>query len=132
MNWKVFARDVLIVWLLTNMGGAVVGFLGAALVGPEALANPRVQLGLAFSNFIFGILGYTIVGALKKVDRFKHLLLVALINWLLAAPTLLFTPFTLQQWLMSPIFLCVIVGIGGGLSLLFVPASKPTNDLGSN
>jgi hypothetical protein len=131
IEWKALGRDVLIVWLLTNLGGAVVGFAGAALVGPGSLANPRVQLTLAFSNFIFGIVGFTIAGALKKNDRFRHLFLVAFANWIISAPSLLFTPFTLKQWLMSPVFLCVVLGVGGGLSLLLVPEPRASSEPGS-
>ncbi len=136
LSWKVLARDVVIVWLLTNLGGAVVGFTGAALLGPDALANPRTQLALAFSNFIFGILGFTIVGALKRVGRFSYLLVVGVINWLLNGLTLVFTPLTLnislKQWLLAPLFMLVLIAVGGGLSLLFVSAQKATNESGSN
>src|SRR5436190_21099776 len=115
ISWKLLARDTAIVWVSQNLGGRVVVFMGALLVGRNAIADPRVQMALMFSNFIFGVVGFTIVGALVKTTRFRHLLLVAVCVWLIGASALLFMPITLQQWLVGgALFQVVIVLIGGG------------------
>ena len=77
LNWKALARDIAIVWVAMNLGGLVVGFVGAVLLGPNAIMDPRVQLSLSFSSFVFGIVGFTIAGVLVKVRRFRHLFIVA-------------------------------------------------------
>ena len=64
---KVFLRDVAIVWGLTFLFGLVVG-IGA---GVAKIELAQAQLSMAAGNFIFGIVGFTIVGALTKTDRFQ-------------------------------------------------------------
>ena len=124
LDWKPLARDIGIVWVAMNLGGLVVGFAGGILLGPNAIMDPRVQLSISFSSFVFGIVGFTIAGALVKISRFKHLLIVAVGVWLISAPALLVAPLTLQQWLWALPFNTVVALIGGSLSFLFVRAPK--------
>ena len=77
--------------------------------------DPRIQLSISFSSFVFGIVGFTIAGALVKVSRFKHLFIVALCVWLISAAALLVAPLTLQQWLWGLPFNTVVALIGGCL-----------------
>jgi len=120
IDWKPLVRDIAIVWVAQNLGGLVVGFMGALLVGRNAIADPRVQMAGIFSNFIFGVVGFTIVGALARTDRFKHLLLVGLCVWLIGLSALLVIPMTLKQWFIGGgLFQVLIVLIGCGLSFLF-------------
>jgi len=125
ISWKTLARDIAIVWVAQNLGGLVVGFMGALLVGRNAIADPRVQMALIFSNFVFGVVGFTIVGALAKTGRLKHLVLVGLCVWLVGLSAMLVIPMTLKQWFLGGgLFQLVIVAIGGGLSFLFRPPSR--------
>jgi len=124
LNWKALARDIAIVWVAMNLGGLVVGFAGALLLGPNAMTDPRVQLSISFSSFVFGTVGFTIAGALVKVGRFKHLLIVAFAVWLISATALLIAPLTLQHWLWGLPFNSVVALIGGCLSFLFVRSAK--------
>ena len=135
VNWKLLLRDVAIVWAFTGLGGLVIGFTAGALgagVGAEVLANPRVQIAVALSNLLFGIVAFSIVGALKKTNRFRHLFIVAVGAWLTSAVNMLFAPITLFQWLMAPFFFLVVTAIGGAISFLFVAAPKASSELGSN
>lgn len=131
-NWKLLARDVLIVFALMNLGGLLVGFTTGILLGPDAIYGPKAQAALAFSNVVCGILAFSIIGTLKRVDRFKHLLAVAAINWLLALPNLLFLPFTLKYVLAAPAYLLIAMVFGLGLSFLFVRPPRTSNQLRSN
>lgn len=124
LNWKPLVRDIAIVWVAMNLGGAVVGFVGGVLLGPNAMMDPRIQLSISFSSFVFGIVGFTIAGALVKVSRFKHLFIVAVAVWLISATALLVAPVTLQQWLWGLPFNTVVALIGGCLSFVFVRAPK--------
>jgi hypothetical protein len=124
LNWKALARDIAIVLVAMNLGGLVVGFMGGVLLGPDAMTNPRVQISLAFSSFVFGIVGFTIAGALIKVSRFKHLFIVAVGVWLVSAAALLIAPLTLRQWLWALPFNIMVALIGGGVSFFFVRAPE--------
>jgi len=125
ISWKPLVRDVAIVWVAQNLGGFVIGLTGALLGGRNAMANPRIMVALAMSNFVFGTVAFTIVGALAKRNRFTHLPTVALIVWLLAAPAVLYMPITLGQWFLGGLVSTVLVMlIGGALSFLFSPPSK--------
>jgi hypothetical protein len=136
MNWKVLVRDVAIVWVFTALGGFVIGVTAKLFgVAPDfgaLLASPQMQIALSVSNLVFGIVAFSIVGALKKTDRFKHLFIVAIGAWLISAANMLFMPLTLVQWLLGALFLAVIMAIGGGISFLFVPSPKASGDPGFN
>jgi hypothetical protein len=106
------ARDVVILWVLTFMGGFVVRVAGASP------GTPLFMEALFVSNTIFSILGFTISGWLVGGRRWKHLLVVALLVWLTGLINLFFG-FTFIEWLGSIVALLVFMAIGGGLSYLF-------------
>jgi len=116
-NFKELSRDAFIVLGLTFLGGFIVGISGQ---GQDHL------LAVAISNLIFSTLGFFIAGCLNKSNRFKHLSKVVLIVWVVSLVNLLFG-ITPLQWLSSIIFLFITMGIGGGLSLLFVKQQSEAN-----
>ena len=67
LNWKGVARDVGIVFVLTFLGGLVVG-LTSGLTGAEVNV-----IAIALSNIVFGTVGFTISGCIVKINRFRHL-----------------------------------------------------------
>ena len=116
LDWKGVARDVGIVFVLTFLGGLVVGFT-TSLTGAEVNI-----LAVALSNIVFGTVGFTISGCIVKTNRFKHLYQVALGVWLLSLINVAFGMVDIQQWLLSILSVLLMMGMGGGLSYLFVRA----------
>lgn len=116
-SWKVIIRDAAIVFVLT--------FLGGFIVGVSATNEENGALGLILSNIIFSIMGFCISGALAKVNRFKHLIKVALLVWLLSTINLL-VGVSFTSWLISIVAVFIFMGLGGLLSFIFVRAPKPS------
>ncbi len=114
IEWKGVARDVAIVFVLTFLGGLVVGFT-SSLTGGEVNV-----LAIALSNIIFGTVGFTISGCIVKINRFRHLYQVALGVWLLSLVNVALGLVDIQQWLVSILSVLLMMGMGGGLSYLFV------------
>jgi FtsH-binding integral membrane protein len=108
---KTVLRDVAIIFGLTLIGGVIVG------VALDSEQNKTVAL--AVSTILFGIIGFCISGALIKVNRFNHLLKVAIGFWILGIVNVLFGKSTIIQWASSIIVILILMGIGGGLSYLF-------------
>jgi FtsH-binding integral membrane protein len=116
--WKSVARDVGIVFVLTFLGGLVVGFT-------TSMAGAEVNVvAIALSNIVFGTVGFTISGCIVKSNRFKHLYQVALGVWLLSLINVAFGVVDIQQWLVSILSVLLMMGMGGGLSYLFVRTPK--------
>ncbi len=127
-DWKGVARDVAIVFVLTFLGGLVVGFT-SSLTGAEINI-----LAVALSNIVFGTVGFAISGCIVKLNRFKHLYQVALGVWLLSLINVALGVVNVQQWLVSILSVLLMMGLGGGLSYLFVrtPAAElPTGTGGT-
>ena len=108
-------RDVVIVWVLTAMGGFVAGM---ATGGPQQDPN-RFLIAVAISNLLLGTVAFTIAGCLAPGRRWIHLCLVALGAWLTSLINVIFFGVTLPQWISGAFFLAIIMGVGGGLSYLF-------------
>ena len=123
MSWKVVIRDTFIVWCFTALGGLTIGF-AFGLVG--AVSSPKLPVALAFSNILFGIVGFTIVGVLTKTKRFRHLLVVTATAWLTSLLNVGLFGATLTQWALSLVLLVLIMLLGGALSFLLVRPTKPT------
>jgi hypothetical protein len=121
MRWKIVARDTLIVWCFTALGGFVVGF-ALGLVG--ASDSPQVPMAIAVSDFVFGIVTFTLVGALAKSARFRHLLVVAIAAWVTSSANVLLFADPVGQWLLALPFILVVMLIGGGISFLLVRPTK--------
>jgi hypothetical protein len=106
-------RDAVIVYLLSFMGGLIVG-----LTAHEPLSNPRPAAALVISNLLFCIFGFTISGCLATGNRWKHLAYVALFAWFAGVVNVIFTPVTIETWLLGVLVMPFLAAIGGVLSLL--------------
>lgn len=116
MHWKIVVRDTLIVWFLTILVGLVMAF---TLDIAGATNSPKVQaLIVPLGDFVFGIVAFAIVGALAKVNRFRHLFIVATVVWVTSLVNVLLSFSSFNQWLLALPFILVTMLIGGGLSFL--------------
>jgi hypothetical protein len=114
-------RDVVIVWVLTAMGGAVAG---VATGGPQRDPQ-RFMLAVAVSNFFLGTVAFTITGCLAPPGRWRHLGFVALGAWFTSLINVVFFGVSIPQWIGGAIFMAVVMGIGGGISYAFRRDTKP-------
>ncbi len=107
-------RDIVIVCLLSAIGGFVVGFA----TGPEQDPQ-RYILALGASNLLLGTIAFTIVGCLAPPKRWHHLGIVAIGAWLIGFINVVFFHVSIFQWMSGAIFIAIMMGIGGGVSYLF-------------
>ena len=110
--WPVL-RDVIIVTVLTGLGGFIVGFASTEHNSPLYIYS------LALSNSLFCIIGFTISGCLAVGNRWRHLAIVAAITWAVSIFNVIFFGVTIIQWAASAIAIAIFALIGGGISLLF-------------
>lgn len=108
-------RDVAILWVLTGLGGFVVGVAAHPQSIQAAAASPALQL----SNLLFGTVGFFISGCLAKGNRWKHLGCVAFFTWLTSVVNNVFFGLPLEEWLWGALVFPLLAGVGGGLSHLF-------------
>jgi hypothetical protein len=111
--WPVL-RDVIIVTVLSCLGGFIVGF--ASTSGDN---SPLYIYSLAISNSLFLTIGFTISGCLAVENRWRHLAIVAAIVWAVSIFNVLFFGVTIIQWAASVVAVAIFALIGGGISLLF-------------
>lgn len=121
--WPI-VRDVLIVWLLTGIGGFIVGITATVLTGGLPKHTPAYFFAVAASNFLLGAVAFTIVGCLTPTPRWRQLTTVAAVAWLTSLINVVWFGITMSQWIHGIIFMAVIMGIGGGLSYLFKGTGK--------
>jgi len=107
------ARDVVIVWVLTAIGGFIVGLSGASS------SSDRYIFAIAASNLLLGTIGFTVAGCLTPANRWSHLSWVALFTWLSSIFNVLFLGFSFGNWVASLTFIALMAGVGGAISLLF-------------
>jgi hypothetical protein len=115
-------RDVIIIWILTAMGGFVVGIALSGL--PEAAG--RKAGAYAVSNILFGTLGFTIAGYLAPPRKWRHLGVVAIGVWFASLINVIFLGVSIPQWFGGAIFLAIIMLLGGALSNVLKRVIKPT------
>jgi uncharacterized membrane protein AbrB (regulator of aidB expression) len=108
-------RDVVIVWALTSAAGFVIGL---AIAGSPTPA-PQLALVIALSNMIFGTVGFVISGCLARGDRWRHLAYVALGVWVTGLVNVVVLGATLRTWVLSALFVVVMMGLGGAISYVF-------------
>jgi len=114
-------RDVVIIWILTAMGGFVVGLAS----GPSHDAE-RFMMAVAVSNFLLGTVGFTISGCLAPPGRWRHLALVALGVWLTSLINVILFGFTIPEWIGVAVFTGITMGLGGSISYIFKREAKPS------
>jgi hypothetical protein len=115
-------RDVIIIWILTSMGGFVIGFALAGL--PDA--KVREAGAYAVSNLLFGTLGFTIAGFLAPSRKWRHLGIVAIGVWFTSLINVMFLGVSVPQWIGGAIFLAIFMGLGGAISNVLRRVIKPT------
>jgi hypothetical protein len=108
-------RDVIIVAVLTAIGGFVVGLAS----GGADMSSPSFVLGLAAANFLLGSIGFVVVGCLAKGNRWRHLGYVAVGVWLVGLLNVMVGMSSIGQWFFGVFFVALIMGVGGGLSFAF-------------
>lgn len=106
INWKHVARDVLIIFALTFVGGFIVGF-SSAISG-----NTTSAAYLGLSNIIFGTLGFAISYLWTTTGRVNHLLAVAGGTWVLSFVNVLFGFGTVGTWIFALIPVLLMAGLG--------------------
>ena len=121
MRWGIVIRDVLIIFVLTAVGGFLIGFFSA-----QAGISASVAL-VGMSNIATSVIGFAISGALTRADRLRHLLVVALGVWLLSLVNLAIGV-SVVQWILGGLVILLACGIGGGIAaLLFRP--QPSSEM---
>jgi hypothetical protein len=107
--------------------------VGFAL-GPVGLATPHGLMTMALGTVIFNTISFTIIGCMARVDRFKHLFIVAIVGWLISSinfvfmPMVMKVPLSLQQWFIGLGVALSTMGLGGALSFVFVRSSGRSTD----
>ena len=125
INWIAVARDVSIVFGLV----LVSSFAAAQLIQAQGEEVTVVMIGL--SNIFWGTVGFAISGCLAKMQRFKHLFIVAIGLWLVSFVNVAMGLTQVQVWAAGFLLILVMMGLGGGLSYLFVrtpQAEQPASD----
>ena len=111
-GWKAVIRDIIIIWILTGIGGFIIGIATAGSELPMA--------AIALSNLLLGIIGFCISGCLIADNRWKHLIIVAVFVWLTSIVNIFIGATTYSNWRLSILFILIMMAIGCGLSFLFV------------
>lgn len=114
INWIAVARDVSIVFGLV----LVSSFAAAQLI--QATGEEVTALVIGLSNFFWGTVGFTISGCLARIQRFKHLFIVATGLWLVSFVNVAMGLTPVQMWAAGFLLILLMMGLGGGLSYLFV------------
>lgn len=143
IRWKVILRNVIIVQSFFALGGAIVGFADAA----AGYTGAHIEI-LAFSNILFGSLGFFICGCLTPKERWRYLSYTSVTVWISN-----FVLLPLQDVHINGTLLHIILGVilqlpmifilmlgGGGISTLVVQEaveapkkfSKPQSKQGSD
>ena len=102
MRVKQILTGVALVYGFTFIGGFIIGVAAAA----SGLPAPVAMVGVMASNLVLSVVAFCIAGVLIKTERFKGLLVVALICWLLSALNMSLIPtFTVLQWAFGLVFI---------------------------
>ncbi len=117
-NFIAIARDVSIVF------GLVVASSFIAVKIIQGTGEEATPLVIGLSNIFWGTVGFTISGCLAKVQRFKHLFMVALGLWLLSFVNVVMGLTQPQVWAVGFLLVLAMMGMGGGLSYLIVKTPK--------
>ncbi len=117
-NFIAIARDVSIVF------GLVLASSFAAAQIVQGMGEEVTPIVIGLSNIFWGTVGFTISGCLARVQRFKHLFIVAIGLWLVSFVNVAAGLTPLPVWAVGFLLILVMMGLGGGLSYLFVPTPQ--------
>ena len=105
----------------TAIGGFIAGYAANEATWPAQAAFP--VNAIALSNVIFLTISFIIIGSRITGPRWKHLVIVAVVCWLVSALNMIFFQSTLNatwlMWFQSLLLILVTMGVGGGLSYIF-------------
>ena len=117
-------RDVLIVYVLTYMGGFVVGVATGDGLQVDA---QKAELALVAATILFGTVGFTIAGCLSPPGRWRHLGVVGVVCWLCSGLiNVAFNIATVEESIYSGIVIPFLMLVGGSLSYVFKRDPKPS------
>ena len=120
LHWGVLLRDIGIVFVLSCIGGLIVG-----ASNPYGTATEKMA-GMVIAN-IFSITGgFVIVGCLTKENRWAHLVRVAVGAWLTGLLGVVFGITTVLQWLGGVVVIFLFMGLGGWISSFLSSRRQPT------
>jgi len=105
-------RDILIIFVLTFIGGFVIGLASEP-------TSPRWILAIPASNLLLGTVGFVISGCLAVGNRWRHLAYVGLGVWLTGLINVLLFGFSIVLWFFSITFVALIMVLGGAISYVF-------------
>ena len=123
MDWKRIIRDVVLIMLLTAVGGFLVAMLAAT-------SGTKVSMpAIAVSNIGLAALGFAVSGSLTRTHRVRHLLTVAALVWVASLVNVpLGVP--VAQWALGSIAILFACAIGGAVAaLIFRPKRDSTPPL---
>src|SRR3989344_9283612 len=112
LQWKTIARDIVIIFILTFIGGICVALIG------DITGMAVTSVGLALSNLLFGSAGFAYSSAKISENRWSHLAVVALGVWVLSSTNVMFGLVTPANWLVAIIPVFVFMAIGGAIGAL--------------
>ena len=118
LQWKTVGRDVLVIFLLTAIGGFCIGLVNGT-TGSELPI-----MWLAVSNLIFGTAGFAYSASKTAENRWAHLVAVALGVWILSLMNPLLGLVTISEWMLSIISIFVFMGIGGAIGAAIAKRNK--------
>jgi hypothetical protein len=112
-EFKIWAtlRDAVIVFLLQLLGGIVAD----SLANGTAIDQSSIPTMVILTKLGFGGIGFAISGCLAAGNRWRHLLYVAVVVF---GFDIGYAGVSLQNCVVTVIFICLNVLIGGGLSFL--------------
>jgi len=110
---KSILRDAVLIFLLTGLGGFVIGFIGsiANSIQPNTITSNKAMELVGISNLLLSIIGLTISGYKIKENVADHLAYVGLAIWIMSLINIIIGKINLIQWLTSilvVIFCCLI------------------------
>jgi hypothetical protein len=125
-NFIAVARDVSIVF------GLVLASSFAAAQIVQGMGEEVTPIVIGLSNIFWGTVGFTISGCLARVQRFKHLFVVAIGLWLVSFVNVAAGLTPLPVWAVGFLLILVMMGLGGGLSYLFVRTPQEASSIPSD
>ena len=110
IHWTRAIRDAVGIALLVGIGGLLVSAVFG--IGQGNVPMPQV----AASNFLLGVVGFVIAGALNRETRGRQLFATALLVWLLGLTSVLFLGISVPLWLVSGLAIFFACLVGGAIA----------------
>jgi len=120
IRWLHVLRDVAFLFVLTFLGGLVLGNLG--------LAGPAHMTEMGLLNIFFSTGAFTISGTLTPNRRWPHLVIVAFICWVLSSVNMLFSYISFTMWIMALFTLALTMACGDAISYLIKQPQSSGHD----